>query len=398
MHTHFNPAAPPPPLMTSEPDSFAYKTIAIRKPSIVRTVLADHASLYPPDIVAALQALHDELAQGQPVRPLVTTAADGPDWQAAWQPYRHKTWFDLPWYFAEVFFYRRLLEAADYFGNGPWAGVDPYLPRKQAELCHDTPWRVLAVALTYSDFCDLFRHGVWGNQVDLSHPQLVEEIRRQAAASKQLENLIADAAEAVQSHLQHHAPSRLDVICDNAGTELLLDLALTDFLLRFNWAGQVTLHVKSHPTFVSDTIPSDIEMTLAALAARGEQEFATLAERLQGYRQAGRLRVRPHLYWNSSRFFWDMPADLQTALAQANLVILKGDANYRRLLGDSRAWPTTHTWAEVAPYFPVPFVTLRTMKSEAIVGLQPGQAEELDKLDPAWRVNGRRAVIQARLP
>src|SRR5512137_2361749 len=111
-YTHFDPADPPPPLMTSEADSFAYKTIAIRKPSIVRAVLADYDGLYPPEIVAALQALHDELAQGQPVRPLVTTAADGPGWQAAWQVYQDKTWFDLPWYFAEVFFYRRLLEAA----------------------------------------------------------------------------------------------------------------------------------------------------------------------------------------------------------------------------------------------------------------------------------------------
>ncbi len=403
-YTHFDPTTPPPPLMTSEPDSFAYKTIAIRKPSIVRAVLADHAGLYPPEIVAALQALHDDLAQGRPVRPLVTTAADGPDWHSAWQPYRHKTWSNLPWYFAEVFFYRSLLEAAAYFGNGPWAGVDPFLPRKQAELRHEASWRLLSLAVEYAaagaadNFCALLRHNVWGNQVDLSHPQLVEEIRKQTTPSKQRENLLTDATEAVLSHLQQSPSARLDFICDNAGAELLLDLALTDFLLRFDWAGHITLHVKSHPTFVSDTVPADIEMTLAALQAHGEKECAALADRLQSYRQGGRLRVWPHLYWNSSRFFWDMPADLRAELAQANLVILKGDANYRRLLGDSRAWPTTQTWAEVAPYFPAPFVTLRTMKSEAIVDLQPGQAETLDKLDPAWRVNGRRAVIQARLP
>ena len=31
---------------------------------------------------------------------------------------------------------------------------------------------------------------------------------------------------------------------------------------------------------------------------------------------------------------------------------------------------------------------LRTCKSEACVGLEPGQADELTGQDPAWRTNG----------
>jgi len=403
-YIQFDPANPPPPLLTSEPDSFAHKTIAIRKPAIAQTVLADHAGQYPPKIVEVLQNLRDELAQGRPVRPLETVAPDGESWRETWLPYQHRTWFDIPWYFAEVFFYRRLLEAAGYFGGGPWAGVDPFLPRKQAELTHAAPWQVLRLAMEYAstgageNFCALFRHCVWGNRVDLSHPKIVEEMRQQAG-QKTSGDLLADDTEAVLAHLRKVAPGapKIDFICDNTGTELLLDLALADFLLRFDWAGQVTLHIKAQPTFVSDAIPADIEITLAALKARGENNFTALAARLQGYQGQQRLVVRPDIFWNSSHFFWELPADLYTELAQARLVILKGDANYRRLLGDSRCWPATISFTEAAPYFPAPFVTLRAMKSEVIIGLQPGQTEALNQADPAWRVNGRRAVIQGRL-
>ena len=83
-------------------------------------------------------------------------------------------------------------------------------------------------------------------------------------------------------------------------------------------------------------------------------------------------------------------------LAAADLVILKGDANYRRLLGDAH-WPPTTSFAAVTGYFPAPLVALRTLKAEIIVGLQPGQVERLQAEDPAWLVNGRRGLIQCRL-
>ena len=106
--------------------------------------------------------------------------------------------------------------------------------------------------------------------------------------------------------------------------------------------------------------------------------------------------VQADLFWNSSRFFWEMPPPLRTRLAQARLIIIKGDANYRRLLGDSR-WPTTGPVEDAIPYFPAPFVCLRTMKSDPVVGLKPGLAEVLDEEDPQWRVNGKRGLIQAVL-
>jgi hypothetical protein len=54
-------------------------------------------------------------------------------------------------------------------------------------------------------------------------------------------------------------------------------------------------------------------------------------------------------------------------------------------------------FADAVSYFPAPLVALRTLKGEIITGLAPGQTERLAAEDPAWLVNGRRGVIQARL-
>ena len=50
----------PPPLMTSEPGSFARKTIVERKPQIIRQVAEDND--YPADVVRRLEAFKQEIA------------------------------------------------------------------------------------------------------------------------------------------------------------------------------------------------------------------------------------------------------------------------------------------------------------------------------------------------
>ncbi len=400
--------------MTGEPNSFAYRTMTTRIPAIAQSVLAGHAGRYPPPIIHALQDLHDEIVHDRPVHPLETTTSDREFWAAAWQPYRDKSWLNIPWYFAEAFFYRRLLEAAGYFGGqgeeaDSWTGVDPFLPDKQAELQSQAPWRVLDMALHHApdnsadSFRALLHHCLWGNRVDLSYTKISQTAGRQITLEREQANLLVDDTEALLTHLGRPGNtltipspatrSHVDFICDNAGTELLLDLALADFLLRFDWAGQVILHLKAHPTFVSDATPTDVGMTIAAIKTQPAAKLQALAGRLENYLKQDRLHLQPDLFWNSSLFFWEIPSPLRAELAQAQLVIVKGDANYRRLLGDSR-WPTTTPAADAIPYFPAPLVALRTMKSDPVVGLKPGQAKALDKQDAEWRVNGKRGIIQ----
>jgi hypothetical protein len=90
---------------------------------------------------------------------------------------------------------------------------------------------------------------------------------------------------------------------------------------------------------------------------------------------------------------WAMPDDLRILLAEADVVLAKGDANYRRALGDAH-WPFTTPLADVVSYFPAPMVFLRTCKAEVIAGLSNAQVRELQQRDPAWLTNGEWGVIQ----
>jgi hypothetical protein len=80
-------------------------------------------------------------------------------------------------------------------------------------------------------------------------------------------------------------------------------------------------------------------------------------------------------------------------MARADLLISKGDANYRRLLGD-RHWPFTIPFEEVMAYVPTRLLALRTLKAEVAAGLSQNQVDRLNETDPDWLVNGRWGLIQ----
>ena len=147
-------------------------------------------------------------------------------------------------------------------------------------------------------------------------------------------------------------------------------------------------------TYPLDTMPDDVRDGLAALARRGGAAEG-LSRRMRGYLDDGSVRL--HTNWHSvtSLFYFEMPEDLRLDLAGMDLVLLKGDVNYRRLLGDVH-WPPVTSFADATAYFPAPLAALRTMKGELVVGLGPGVAEGLDAEDSAWMVNGRRGLVQAR--
>ena len=122
-------------------------------------------------------------------------------------------------------------------------------------------------------------------------------------------------------------------------------------------------------------------------------ELARLGRHLQEEREVGHFIFAEHLFWTTCLFFFEMPPDLRVDLAPASLVIVKGDANYRRLLGDCHWLPAT-PFDAIVSYFPAPLAALRTLKAELIAGLRPGEAERYRIQDPAWLTNGQRGVVQ----
>lgn len=388
--------------MTSEPGSFARSTIVERKPQIIRQVIEDNG--YPPTIVEVLEAFKEEIAS-QPMRPLTEQTPDAALWNREQAAHQGRPWVDAPWYFAESCFYRRLLEAVRYFQPGPWQGHDPFEKRKrnQEQVAVDRlaqGWDRLAQAPPDVAFEALLHSSLWGNRADLSNYTVAVAARDGLAVAEERSHILIDHTDSVRKLLTGRTVrgprlQRVDFVSDNVGLDSLFDLALADFLLGQGLVEKVVFHLKNYPFFVSDAMIKDVWAVISLLQASHAPEVKGLGQRLQTYVEEQRILLKDEPFWTSSSMFRDMPPALRTDLAQSDLVILKGDVNYRRLL-DDRHWPYTTRMEQVADYFPAPFLVLRTLKGEIVVGLEPGQAEALAAQDPTWLINGKRGIIQLK--
>jgi hypothetical protein len=331
------------------------------------------------------------------VAPLREEAADGAFWRAAWaQHWQGKTWRDITWFHAETYFYRRLLEAVRYFQAGPWHLLDPFASHKRTAL-HEGLDMLAGLYADETDgispreqFIHRLRGSLWGNRVDLSNIAVVRNAADNTGRQSD-DLLLVDHGVAVWEMLRGGV-ARVDVVADNSGSELLADLALLDLLLSADLAREVHLHLKAYPFFVSDVTVRDLEETWRTLAASPEVALQTLARRLLRWRAQGRVRLHDDPFWTRCLLFRQMPDDVRATLARADLVVFKGDANYRRLVDDAH-WPHTARLEDVAAYMPTSFVTLRTLKAEVMVGLDEGRAEAIAAEDADWLVNGKRGVI-----
>jgi uncharacterized protein with ATP-grasp and redox domains len=391
----------PEPIRGREPDTWAHSTITARLPEIGRRALREND--FPAAVAARLEALINDI----PEAPLRLLRPDGAPDAAAWEgyirPFRGQNWLEPPWFFVETYFYRRVLEATGYFAPGWGHQYDPFAYQKEQGLTgsraavhglsaqlqswRDAGWQA-------GPFAQALALALWGNQADLSlwpadgaaNPQ---HGNLDAAAA----HLLADDTTAVFTHLAAHPQARVDFLADNAGFELIGDLCLADYLLGSGAAGSVHLHLKQHPTFVSDALIQDVEATFAFLEGDADAAVQRWGARLRSHVENGRLHLRTHPFWTSPLAFWELPDDLRADLRQADLLISKGDANYRRLLGD-RHWPFTTPFAAILAYAPAPLVALRTLKAELAAGLAAEQVARLNEIDPDWMINGRWGVIQ----
>jgi len=175
---------------------------------------------------------------------------------------------------------------------------------------------------------------------------------------------------------------------------LIGDLVLADYLLTTNAAQSVVLHVKLHPTFVSDATDADVRTTIDILAADSHPHTRSMGGRLKSALEDARLLLRTHSFWTSPLLAWEMPDEVRMDLSGSDLVVSKGDANYRRLLGDL-AWPLDTAFDDIVAYFPAPLVALRTYKSELGCGLDPERIAELNRTEKDWLTSGRWGIIQA---
>lgn len=380
----------PAPVITGNPaGSFAWNVFHERHPRLFQQ-LRD-ALPYGPTQLERLLRLEVETLRGV-IIPLEDEAHDHDIWAAWGSEYFGRPWTDAPFLWAESYFYRKLLSATGYYSPGPWNGIDPFGPLKDAELASPDVDRELAAydqitALT-PDQQDaaILSACLWGNRADLGF-QII-------AGRTEAQGLLVDDTRALWSHVRDHQPGRVNLIADNAARELLPDLMLLDYVLANGLATEAVLYLKPAPYYVSDATTHDANAALRRLID-GPKAASEAGHRLWRACTTGELKVQTHDFFCAPHGFHDMPADLSAELAGARLTLLKGDLNYRRLVGD-RFWPATTSFESLTGYFPGPVAALRTCKSEVAVGLSAEVAAQLDDAEPSWRVSGTRAVIQFR--
>ncbi len=344
----------PPPLTALEPGTWAQSTVHVRFGKIARRAIEENQ--FPTDVEKKYHALIAELPNGA-IRHLdEPLASDQVVWQTYVTPYLDQSWLEVPWFFAETYFYRRILEATGYYQPGPMVGFDPFQIQKRLGLAASQDAilglrskvdRILEEGDWHAVLSFLLLADLWGNRADLSLWPVNQEgdvgdVNQPDAflLVDDLEKIIEIMADARIS------PKRVDLVVDNAGFEFVVDLILGDYLLTSGLAGEVHIHLKAHPTFVSDATCKDFDHTLAYFMGSKMGSLRVMGSRLTKALDQGRLSLHEDYFWTSPLPGWEMPVVLRESLAQASLVIFKGDANYRRLLGDLH-WPFNTPFSKI---------------------------------------------------
>ena len=398
----------PEPLRGVEYGTFTHSSVVERLPEIAkRTTVENNFSV---DVISKIEMMIDEIPDGKMRLLDDPLAPDADGWHTYVSEHLGKNWLEVPWFFVEFYFYRRILEATGYFRRGdPNFEQDPFNWQKRqgletaqkpiVELASTVGEMILTDEWGEDPIAQLIKMGLWGNQADLSMWPVGEgRDGGQGGQDAIRDRILADHSREIVEHIGGliQGSSRIDLVLDNAGFELLTDLLFADYLLATNSVDEICLHPKTCPIFVSDVIPADLDWTFDRLGDSESQALQESARRLQEQQRNGRLRICGDVFWTSPLAMWEMSEGLRNELAKSDLVLFKGDMNYRRLLGD-RHWEYEVPFEEIMAYFPVPVAAIRTLKAEVVCGLSPGQADETSAKDPEWMVNGQWGVIQFKM-
>ncbi|XP_006874413.1 PREDICTED: UPF0364 protein C6orf211 homolog [Chrysochloris asiatica] len=434
-------AGSPESLSGQDVGSFAYLTIKDRIPQILTKAidtLHRHKSEFfekhgeegteaEKKAISLLSKLRNELQTDKPITPLVEKFVDMDIWNR-YLEYQQSLmnegdgkprWFYSPWLFVECYMYRRIHEAV--MQSPPINDFDVFQESKEQNffesqdsiiaLCSylqelkRTVEELDEVQLK-NEFFKFLQVALWGNKCDLSLSG--------GTSSSQKSNLMNSLEDLkpliLVNHMDHlwsllskckktreNAPIRVDIVLDNSGFELITDLVLADFLLASNLATKIHFYGKTIPWFVSDTTKHDFNWLIEQVKHSDDKWMSKSGADWEDHIKMGRWIYHDHIFWTLPHEYCAMSQvapDLYAELQKADLILFKGDLNYRKLTGD-RKWAFTIPFHQALKGFhPAPLCSVRTLKAEVQVGLQPGQGEELAASEPGWLTTGKYGVLQ----
>ncbi|KAH8253938.1 hypothetical protein KR032_007821 [Drosophila birchii] len=401
--------------------SFAYYTFRVRLPSTLATIaaslvkdkdelLATYGAAAGADIEQTtkdVKQLREDILSNAALLPF----AEGKDaqlWNAFLDklPAEKRSYFAACWLYAECYMYRRI--SSIFQATSHLAQHDYFSRQKQtaARLSVDAMLAVARATRQNERNADTFRQliklNLWGNRCDLSITS-GKQVKPTGNAFDQVtdleENLLIDGTAAVWQALDGGSSEGIvDIVFDNAGYELYTDLILAEYIIDKGLAAKVRFYPKAIPWFISDVMEHDYHWTLQFLADQPDAVLSELGKKWQRLTEEGRFQLSPQEhFWTSPYEYYRMPEvnpELYERLKEAQLVIFKGDLNYRKLLGDF-SWDSTESFETCLRGFrPSNLCTLRTVKADLICGLRAGMAEQLFAQDKEWMLTGAYGVIQ----
>ncbi len=421
----------PPVIRSNVPNTWAYDTMSRR---IVEEILPriDRDNQQHRGILLKLKDFENSVRLGRDY--ILEEITDGEEDNQIWKdlissiPMSERNWLDAPWLISEFYFYRRIVQIFDYFNTG----IDMFIDQKRNGLIDSIPF----IAQTLTSVDQIIAAGnpsaaiqlgiftsLWGNKLDLSlwpkspspntplESRNLNEVTQTAGSITTTDQLhlirrfiLDDQSDEVIEHLLQSSVEDkfkggliVDIVVDNAGYELVSDFILAYILLSLNIVKKIRFHTKRHPTFVSDATTNDCLFTIDYLKSiQLEESIRQFGTRLHEYQQEGLIEFIDDFFWCQPIAFWEIPDRVIEKMKDSSLVIIKGDANYRRALGD-RHWNYEISSKDILSYWPIPFCALRTLKAELACGISIDKQQEVVKEDKKWLVSGKWGVIQFTL-
>ena len=371
--------------------SFAYFTIRNRLPYILHKIIEENN--YVGDERSGLEDLRNNILYGK-VEFLPVNGAKIAKWEKWLRPFIGKTWYELPFYFAEAYFYSMILDRINYFMDE----IDPFLKTKRKDILDNSDQFSLILRNLRKYFQKekdrslrlnyLLHLCLWGNKSDLSQI----ELNRTESGNLQAGYTLIDDAERICNVFSTKC-ERVDIILDNSGIELFTDLVLANQLISLGFAKTVVLHAKQLPTFVSDATIEDIRQLCDFLRNQHDHETQEFAVLIEDYLKSSRIIIKDHSFWNAPLHFYEMPLTLYLELEKSDMIVFKGDANYRRIFGDKEL-PLSLKTEDLAHYLPTNSMTIRILKSEIITGLSTHEISEVNHFEQDWLISGKYGLIQ----
>lgn len=439
------PNNPPcPAYRATNKESFAYDTTIRRWPIIVDSAIKDVQQTMDEEknneprvsegraIIAGLEEIKRELLDDSPLRQIQDSGSDCAQWNQHLQEFfPDATWFSGTWLFNECYIYRRMYEL---FKNSQhWIEYDCFERQKNDtfkgsygavfDLAKKMPGLITAMSEEKLElvYHELIQVCLWGNATDLSllTNMSQEDITRLQAVEAEFlaerrKLILVDDTEKLWQKIKGMNGGRVDFVLDNSGFEVYVDMIFVDWLLQSKKASKVVFNCKTIPWFVSDVMPKDMPMMFEncmnrdffpGKETRSEEDFAaleTMVKRWKQYVTDGQLEIRSDDFWCTGLSYWFMeshaPELYKEMKENSDLVIYKGDLNFRKLVFDCD-WPVTTPFkTAIGPSMAnfTNIVTLRTNKADPIVGLSEETRKDIESkaTREEWRFSGKYAVVE----